>query len=118
MRLINQTKNTVLAEDVFIANTIFTRAKGLLGRKVFLSSQAIILNPCNSVHTCFMRFAIDILFVDNDYKVVKALPKLGPNRITRIYWHSSRVIELPAGRLNLTNTQTKDQLRLLDYYIA
>jgi len=114
MRLINQTKNTILAEDVFIANTPFKRIKGLLGKKVFLPNQAIILDPCNSVHTFFMRFAIDILFVDKDYKVVKALPELNPNRITRIYWHSSRVIELPAGRLNLTNTQTRDQLQLLD----
>jgi len=114
MRLINQTKNTVLAEDVFIAKTPFKRIKGLLGKKAFLPNQAIILDPCNSVHTFFMRFAIDILFVDKDYKVVKALSKFDPNRISRIYWHSSRVIELPAGKLNLTNTQAKDQLQLLD----
>ncbi|MDP2928216.1 MAG: DUF192 domain-containing protein, partial [Candidatus Omnitrophota bacterium] len=98
MRLINQTKNTVLAEDVFIANTPFKRIKGLLGRKVFLPNQAIILDPCNSVHTFFMRFAIDILFVDKDYKVIKAILKLDPNRITRIYWQAIRVIELPAGK--------------------
>jgi uncharacterized membrane protein (UPF0127 family) len=114
MRLINQTKNTILADDVFIANTPFKRIKGLLGKKVFLPNQAIILDPCNSVHTFFMRFAIDILFVDKDYKVVKVLPKLYPNRITRIYWHSRRVIELSAGRLNLSSTQAKDQLQLLD----
>ena len=113
MRLINQTKNTVLAEDVFFANTFLKRIKGLLGKKVFLASQAIILDPCNSVHTFFMRFAIDVLFVDKDYKVIKVLPKLNPNRITRIYWHSSRVIELPAGRLSLANTQVEDQLQLL-----
>lgn len=114
MRLINQTKNTVLAEDVFIAGTPFKRIKGLLGKKIFLPNQAIILEPCNSVHTFFMHFAIDILFVDKDYKVVKVLSGLAPNRITPIYWHSSRVIELPAGRLSLTSTQAKDQLQLLD----
>jgi len=114
MRLINKTKNTVLAEDVFIANTPFKRIKGLLGEKAFLPNQAIILDPCNSVHTFFMRFAIDILFVDKDYKVIKTLPQLDPNRITRIYWYSSKVIELPAGKLNLTNTQAKDQLQLID----
>ena len=114
VRLINQTKNTILAQDVFIANTPFKRIKGLLGRKVFLSGQAIILEPCNSVHTFFMRFPIDILFVDKNYKVIQAIPKFNPNRISRIYWHSSKVIELPAGRLVLTNTQVKDQLQLLD----
>lgn len=113
MRLINQTKNVILAEDVFIANTFFARVKGLLGRKVFLPNQAIILDPCNSVHTFFMRFPIDILFIGKDYKVIKTLPNLNPNRISHMYWHSSKVIELPAGRLSLTNTQAKDQLQLL-----
>jgi uncharacterized membrane protein (UPF0127 family) len=114
MRLINQTKNTVLAKDVFIASTLFKRIKGLLGKKTLLPDQAIILDPCNSVHTFFMHFAIDLLFVDKDYKVVKALFKVVPNRISRIYWHASRVIELPAGKLNLTHTQAQDQLQLLD----
>jgi hypothetical protein len=114
MRLINLTKKTVLAEDVFIADTPFKRIKGLLGKKVFLADQAIILDPCNSVHTFFMRFAIDILFVDKDYKVLKTLSELDPNRITRIFWYSRRVIELPAGKLILTNTQVQDQLQLLD----
>ena len=114
MRLINQTKNTILAEDVFIANTPFERIKGLWGKKTFPSSQALILDPCNSVHTFFMCFAIDILFVDKNDKVVGALSNFNPNRITRIYWQANRVIELPAGKLNLTNTQAQDQLQLLD----
>ncbi|MDO8488677.1 MAG: DUF192 domain-containing protein [Candidatus Omnitrophota bacterium] len=113
MRLINQTKNTILAEDVFIANTLFKRIKGLLGKKVFLPNQAIILDPCNSIHTFFMRFSIDVIFVDKDYKVIKIIPQLNPNKISRIYWHASRVIELPSGMLNLTHTQAEDQLQLL-----
>jgi len=113
MRLINQSKNVVLAENVVLANSFFKRIKGLLGRKDFLSDQAIILDPCNSVHTFFMHFTIDVLFVDKDYRVVEILPQLGPNRISRIYWHSSRVIELSAGRLSLTNTQAQDQLQLI-----
>jgi uncharacterized protein len=114
MRLINQTKNIILAEDVFLAKTPLGRIKGLLGRKVFLSDQAIILDPCNSVHTFFMRFPIDIIFVDKDYKIIQILPELKPNKISRIYWNSRRVIELPVGRLNLTDTQAQDQLQLLD----
>ena len=114
MRLINKTKNIILAEDVFMANTLFRRIKGLLGVKKFLPNQAIILEPCNSVHTFFMHFSIDVIFADRNYKVIKVLSKLSPNRITPIYWHSSKVIELSAGSLNLANTQIQDQLQLSD----
>ena len=112
MRLINQTQNTVLAEDIFMADTIFKRAKGLLGKKEFLPGQALILKPCNSVHTFFMRFPIDLLFVDNQYKVIKALSGFIPNRISCIFWKSHLVIELPRGILELTKTHDKDQLQL------
>ncbi len=113
MRLINQTKNTVLAKDVFIAGNPFSRIKGLLGKKTFLTDHAIILEPCNSIHTFFMRFPIDVLFLDKDYKVIKALHNFHPNRVSLVYWSSMRVVELPAGKLNLTNTQAQDQLQLL-----
>lgn len=113
MRLINQTKNTVLAENIFIAKTPFARIKGLLGKKNLPCGQALILDPCNSIHTFFMRFPMDVLFVDKNYKVIKTLCDLNPSRISRIYWNSSRVIELPAGILKLTNTQAQDQLQLI-----
>jgi hypothetical protein len=112
MRLINKTQDTVLADNVFLANTILKRIKGLLGKTEFPSGQALILKPCNSVHTFFMRFPIDLLFVDADYKVIKAMSEVSPNRISRIYWKSQLVIELPPGVLRLTKTQAKDQLQL------
>ncbi|MDD5130717.1 MAG: DUF192 domain-containing protein [Candidatus Omnitrophica bacterium] len=114
MRLINQTKNLVLANQVFFAGTLFKRIKGLLGQKVFLPGQGIVICPCNSVHTFFMHFAIDVLFVDSNYRVIKVFSNLAPNRITGIYWRSKRVIELPAGTLALSNTQNKDQLQFLE----
>ena len=88
--------------------------KGLLGRKALLPGQAIILDPCNSVHTFFMRFPIDVLFLDKDYKVIRAIPKLVPNRITSIYWYSRCVVELPSGKLTSADTQATDQLKLLE----
>jgi len=112
MRLINQTQNTVLAEDIFIADTVLKRVKGLLGKKEFLPGEALIIKPCNSVHTFFMNFPIDLLFVDNNYRIIKAMPGLVPNRISCIFWKSHVVIELPCGILKLTKTHDKDQLRL------
>ncbi len=113
MRLINQSANTILAEDVVFANTPVKRLKGLLGNKSFLDGQALVIKPCNCIHTLFMRFAIDVLFVDKNNKVVKALKKLGPFRFSKLYWKSQIVIELPPGKLTSSQTQDGDLLQFL-----
>ena len=114
MRLINQTRGTILAEEVIFANTSVKRLKGLLGNKSFLDGQALIIKPCNCVHTLFMRFAIDVLFVDKNNKVISSLNKLEPFRFSRIYWKSQVVVELPQGKLNSSLTQNGDSLQFLD----
>ncbi len=112
MRIINKIKGTVLAEDVIIANTIFKRAKGLLGKKEFKKGQALILKPSNSIHTFFMNFPIDVLFVDKDNRVLKALSSVKPFRLTSIYFQASFVIELPSGTIQSTLTCKGDTLLL------
>jgi uncharacterized membrane protein (UPF0127 family) len=54
---------------------------------------------CNSIHTAFMKFPIDVLFVDKDLKVVSVYENLKPWRITRLHFRASSVIELPAGTI-------------------
>ncbi len=112
MRLINQTKNTILAEEVSFADTPLKRIKGLLGRKDFHRGQALIIKPCNAIHTFFMRFPIDALFVDRNYKVVQTIAYLKPFRLTSIYFKASLVIELPSGTIQATPTEVGDQLTL------
>ena len=113
MRLINQTRNTVLAENVFFANSPFRRIKGLLGCKFFPDGQALVIKPCNCIHTLFMRFPIDVLFVGKDNLVVKALPQLRSFRFSKLYWKSCMVIELPSGKLEATQTQDGDILQVI-----
>lgn len=112
MKLINQTKNTVLAEEAVVANTFFSRIKGLLGRREFNNGEALILKPCVSIHTFFMRFPIDVLFVGKDSKVIKATSSLKPSRITSIYFNATFAIELPAGIIQSTATCEGDLILL------
>ncbi len=114
MRIVNQTKRTVLAESVVIADTPFKRIKGLLGRKDFKEGEALIIKPCNSIHTFFMRFPIDVLFVAQDNRIIKAISYLGPFRLTSIYFNASFAIELPAGTIQSTSTQQGDCLTIED----
>lgn len=99
MRLINQSKNIILAENIILADTPFKRMKGLLGRKDFPPGQALIIKPCNAIHTFFMRFPIDVLFVGSNNQVLSAISSLKPSRLTPIYFQASYVVELPSGTL-------------------
>jgi len=108
MALVNSSRNTVLAENVTIASSLFSRMQGLLGRETFARNEALILMPCNAIHTFFMRFAIDCLFVDKNNRIVKLIPRLLPWRISRPYLKSRFVIELPAGTIAATGTLQGD----------
>jgi uncharacterized membrane protein (UPF0127 family) len=110
MRIINKAKDTTLATAVIIANTLLKRVKGLLGRKTINKGEALILNPCNSIHTCFMRFPIDVLFVNRQNQVVKALSSIKPFHLTPIYFNAHFAIELPAGTIQSTSTSQGDLL--------
>jgi uncharacterized membrane protein (UPF0127 family) len=110
MKIINKTKNTILAQEVILANTLFKRIKGLLGRKEFYPPEALILEPCNSIHTFFMKFPIDVVFLNKQNIVIKTLSFLKPWRLSGIYFTSFRCIELPAGTLKATSTEIGDYL--------
>jgi len=114
MRLINQTRNTCLASEVVFAGTPFSRIKGLLGKNSLPDGCGLVIKPCNCIHTFFMRFAIDVLFVDRNNQVVNALDRIGPFRFSKLHWKSQIVVELPTGKINSTQTKRGDQLQFLD----
>ena len=64
--------------EVFIADSFLTRFTGLMLKKKIPTATGILLAPCNSVHMCFMRFAIDVVYLDRDYKIIKVVKHLKP----------------------------------------
>lgn len=104
MQLINKNNNRIIAEEVFIADSPLRRLKGLLGTKVLPKGQALIIRPCNSVHTFFMSFAIDVLFVDKNNTIVGIKSFLKPFWVTKIYFNAAYVVELPAGTVQESHT--------------
>lgn len=112
MKITNLSKNRILAEEVILARSFFKRLKGLLGYKLLGPKQGMILLPSNSVHTFFMHFPIDILFVDKNNKVIMAISSLKPFSLTPICWRSKYIIELPAGVIQSTSTEKGDALAL------
>jgi uncharacterized membrane protein (UPF0127 family) len=112
--LVNETRGAVLAEEARVAVRALDRMKGLLGRAELPSGQALVIRPCTSIHTLFMRFPIDVLFLDEAGGVLRAIRDLQPWRLTRIYPRASCVAELPAGVLQRTGTDEGDLVRLVE----
>jgi uncharacterized protein len=78
------------------ASTFLQRLKGLLGTQRLAFNQGLYIARCNSVHTFFMRYAIDVVFVDAHHRVRKVVPALKPWRAAAC-WRASAVLELAAG---------------------
>lgn len=93
-----------------MAETFFKRIRGLLARKEFGKGEALIIKPCNSIHTFFMRFSIDVLFVDKNNAVIEAISNLRPFRVTRTYFNVVYVVELPEGVVESSSTCVGDIL--------
>jgi uncharacterized membrane protein (UPF0127 family) len=104
----------VLANRVERATTVLLRLRGLLGRDRLAEGSALVIEPCTSIHTFFMRFAIDVVFLDRGGRVIRAIGSLRPWRMTRIYPSAAQVVELPAGTLARAGVREGDALSFFD----
>jgi len=109
--LLNSRTSRSIAGSVEVADTSAARRKGLLGRDHLDPSHALLIVPCFSVHTMFMRFPIDVIFIDRAGVVVRVARNLGPWRIAGT-WRAHAVIELAAGVVKDGDVQPGDRLYL------
>jgi uncharacterized protein len=112
MKIINKTKNTVIAEKAMLADTALSRLKGLLGRSSIGASEALIITQCRSIHMFFMKFAIDVIFVDRKNRVVGIVERIKPFGLSPYFWRATAAIELPEGVIALTKTQKGDSIEV------
>lgn len=111
MLLINARTGTPLAESVELADTSAARRRGLLGRDGLPSGAALVLTPCNAVHTIGMRFAIDVAFVDGRGVVRRIVRELRPWRMA-VSPFASMAIEFGGGELRRAALRVGDRLYL------
>jgi len=113
MKAIDRTSGKELALNLVVADTLFARLKGLLGKSALPTGEGLWIKPCNSVHTFGMQFPIDVVFLDKEKRVVGLAKTLRPNRISRLYSSASSVIELPAGTVDAADTVTGDHIEVV-----
>ena len=107
----NETRQTLLAEAADVANTSATRRTGLLKHERLDRGQGLLIVPCASVHTFFMKFPIDLVYIDKKRKVRKVRNAVPAWRMSACLTAHS-VIELPAGTVQRTGTKAGDQLAI------
>ncbi|MDR3411184.1 MAG: DUF192 domain-containing protein [Formivibrio sp.] len=109
LEVTNRVRGTVLATRLEVADSAPKRSKGLLGRDDLAPGEGLWIVPCESVHTYFMRFPIDLVYLDRKNKIKKVRSAVGPWRMSACLSAHS-VLELPAGTIRETQSQPGDLL--------
>ena len=107
----NQTRNAVLGDAVDVADTSAKRRAGLLKHTRLEPGDGLWIIPCESVHTFFMKFPIDLVYLDKKKKVRKVRKAVPAWRLSACLTAHS-ILELPAGTAEKTGTQKGDELSI------
>lgn len=109
LQVCNATRSSLVVQELSLALSPWRRLRGLLGLRELRPGQGLLL-PCNGVHTLFMTFAIDVLFLDDEGRVVELRAVLPPWRATPLFGAALAALELPAGQAATTGTTRGDRL--------
>jgi len=117
MRALNRSKGTVLCERLEVAESMAAQSRGLLGRDGLAPGAGMLFEgswlPLMWMHMFFMRFAIDIVFLDKSNRVLRINHSLKPWRVSAMVFGARRALELEAGAAARSSTIAGDQLELV-----
>jgi uncharacterized membrane protein (UPF0127 family) len=114
LKAVNNTRKTLIASKIQVAETFFRRWVGLLGQPDFGEGAGLWISPCKAIHTFWMRFPIDVIFLDADHKVVKTAASVKPFRICFGEREAKSVLELTVGTIERSRTQPGDQIHFIE----
>jgi uncharacterized membrane protein (UPF0127 family) len=115
--LINRRSGETIAAGIEVALTRSARRRGLLSHTALHPDEGLVLAPCQAIHTAFMRFAIDVIFLDRTGCVLRIVRRLPPWRVAASF-HAYATIELAAGALDARDVLVGDPLYLAPYSAA
>jgi len=99
MKLFNPKTQEVFADNLNMNDTFFTRLVGLMFKANLPAGSGVVLKPCTQIHTCFMRFNIDVVFLNKDLQVLHIIENMKPWRISPLFLKARYTVELPANTL-------------------
>jgi uncharacterized protein len=110
----NQTRQAYLATALAVADTHWTRLRGLLGlaSSDFRNGSGLWIVPCHGVHTLGMGFPIDVIYLDRSMKVIHIQSDLQPWRFAPVRSNAASVLELPCRTADETKTALGDRIEI------
>ncbi len=112
MQVLNRTRGTTLATSLEVADTGQKRSKGLFGRKGLEPGGGLWIIPCESVHTFFMQFPLDLVYLDRN-KMVRKVRESVPAWRMSVCLSAHSILELPAGTIRATQTERGDSIEIV-----
>ena len=97
--VVKNKQGDIIAGDLKLADTFFTRFKGLIGTKELKAGEGLLIKPCNGIHMFWMSYSIDAVFLDKDFGVVHLIKGIKPWRMSPIIKDAKMVLELPVGTI-------------------
>lgn len=112
MQVLNLSNQAILATEVKVARTFGSRLIGLMFSREFPMGSALFITPCRSIHTFFMNYSIDVVYLDTQRRIVGLEEKLKPRKIGVLFPGTCSVLEFPAGMIESTDTEIGHQLEI------
>jgi uncharacterized membrane protein (UPF0127 family) len=116
-RVLNQTRGNVVCERTEVAGNPFTRMRGLLGRAGLDQGSGMLFRGESSIHSAFMRFEFDAIFMDRELRVVKLAERIKPWRALGAKG-AGNILELAGGEISRLGVAVGDQLEISDQAAA
>lgn len=110
VRVVNESRQRVLGGRIEVAHSLGSRMRGFILRPEPVAGEGLFLAPCRGVHTYWMSFPLDVLFLDGEGNVVAAHPNVPPGSRTPIYRAAHFALELPTGAIAATGTAVGDRV--------
>jgi uncharacterized protein len=105
LKVVNLSNGAELVNNLSTADTFFKRLKGLMFSKKLPAGHGLLIEPCQSIHTFFMNYSIDVLYLGKDLEIVGLDETVRPAKVGKYQKRAVSVLELPAGTIRKTGTK-------------
>jgi uncharacterized protein len=112
MKAVNLSNGAEIANEITKAHSFFTRLKGLMFSKSLPDGQGLHIQPCQSIHTFFMNYPIDVLYLNKDFEIVGLQESFQPSKLGKLFKNGHSVLELPTGTIQKSGTKIGHKIKL------